>query len=135
MSVIREDYLVFLPDVPGPATPRGDVVYPALAVRVDADELLEPEDEHVGPESAMEQGGVPWAGHQAHTLDCGQHTVSGRYSWSPWSTPHRKSGVKLHDIPFIAPFLTRPECPIRCTAHLCIVLNGSYKISFSNCLK
>ena len=75
MSVIREDYLVFLPDVPGPATPRGDVVYPALAVRVDAYELLEPEDEHVGPQPAVEQGGVPRAGDRGHTLGGRQETV------------------------------------------------------------
>ena len=50
--------LVFFPDIPGSAVSRGDVVDPALTVGVQGNELLEPEDEHVGPQPAVDDGGV-----------------------------------------------------------------------------
>ena len=66
---------MFLPDVPSPGSPGGDVVDPALPVGVYTDELLQPEDEHVGPQPAVEQGGVPRAGDRGHTLGGRQETV------------------------------------------------------------
>ena len=68
--------LVFLPDVPGSAVPRGDVVDPALTVGVQSHELLEPEDEHVGPEPAVQDGGVLRAGDLADKVSRGQARFS-----------------------------------------------------------
>ena len=71
----KSNHLVFLPEVPGPGVSRGDVVDPALTVGVQSNELLKPEDEHVGPQPAVEQGGVPRAGDRGHTLGGRQETV------------------------------------------------------------
>ena len=68
--------LVFLPDVPGSAVPRGDVVDPALAVGVQSDELLEPENERVGPQTALEDGGVLGAGDLAEVVSLWQEGLS-----------------------------------------------------------
>ena len=73
---------MFFPDVPGPSTPGGDVVDPALPVGVYTDELLKPEDEHVGPEPAVEQAGVPRAGEGGHTLGGGQEAVPDRNTFT-----------------------------------------------------
>ena len=68
--------LVFLPHVSPPVVPRRDVEDPALTVGVQSHELLEPEDEHVGPESAVQDGGVSRAGDLADIVSLRQTGLS-----------------------------------------------------------
>ena len=73
---------MFLPDIPSSAVTRGDVVDPALTVGVQSNELLEPEDEHVGPESAVQDGGVSRAGDLADIVSLRQTGLShGNICW------------------------------------------------------
>ena len=67
---------MFLPEVPGPGISRGNVVDPALTVGVQSHELLEPEDEHVGPEPPVQDGGVLRPGDLADIVNRGQGSLS-----------------------------------------------------------
>ena len=69
---------MFLPEVPGPGVSRGDVVDPALTVGVQSHELLEPEDEHVGPEPPLQDEGVLRPGDLADIVNWGQGCLSHR---------------------------------------------------------